>query len=91
MKSVFRFVGHLNTCFDLPAREPEPFYRPNRKRVTPYLTDSILLDKHEQELKELQWSGMPYYMARATILTKYAHTSEGLQRRALAAQEANRG
>lgn len=72
---------HLAECFALPTREPEPYYRPDKKRVTPYFADVVVLGDHDKELQELKANGVPPYLARVMVLVAYAHTQPSLERR----------
>ena len=82
MKDLFEPRQHLTSCFELPTREPEAFYRPDRKRVTPYLADVSVLIEHEKEVQALKASGVPHFLARAMVLVAYAHTKPSLEKRA---------
>jgi N-methylhydantoinase A/oxoprolinase/acetone carboxylase beta subunit len=78
---VFNQKRHLAKCFALPTREPEAYYRPDRKRVTPYVADVVVLGEHDKELQELKASGVPPYLARVMVLVAYAHTKPDLEKR----------
>ena len=81
VRTVFDPKRHLTNCLDLPARNPEPYYRPDRKRVTPYISDICVLRDHADEVEELKANGVPHYLARVMVLIDYAHTWEGIERR----------
>jgi hypothetical protein len=81
MEAVFDPKQHLATCFDLPTREPEPYYRPDRKQVPSYFAEVVVLGKHEQEFEELKRNGVPHYLARVMVLVAYAHTKPSLEKR----------
>lgn len=78
---MFNQKRHLAECFALPTREPEAYYRPDRKRVTPYVADVVVLNEHNKELQELKASGVPPYLARVMVLVAYAHTKPDLEKR----------
>jgi len=81
MEAVFDPKQHLATCFELPTRDPEPYYRPDRKRVPPYFAEVVLLGEHEKEFEELKRNGVPHYLARVMVLVAYAHTRPSLEKR----------
>jgi len=81
MEAVFDPKQHLAACFELPTREPEPYYRPDRKRVTPYFADICVLSDHEREFEELKRNGVPHHLARVMVLVAYAHTKPSLEKR----------
>jgi hypothetical protein len=81
MKAAFDPKRHLTNCLDLPARNPEPYYRPDRKRVPPYISDICVLRDHADEVEELKANGVPHYLARVMVLMDYADTWEGLAKR----------
>lgn len=81
MKAAFDPKRHLTNCLDLPARNPEPYYRPDRKRVPPYGSDIVVLRDHADEVEELKANGVPHHLARVMVLVDYAHTYEGLEKR----------
>jgi hypothetical protein len=84
--TVFDAKRHLTSCFKLPTRDPEPFYNPTRKKTLVYGHESGVLVKHEKELNELQREGVPFYTARALVLTTYADTYPELAKRVAEAQ-----
>ena len=81
MKSAFDPKRHLTNCFGLPARDPVPYYRPDRKQVPPYISDICVLRDHADEVEELKSDGVPHYLARVMVLMDYAHTAESIERR----------
>jgi hypothetical protein len=83
---VFDPKRHLNSCFELPARNPEPFYSLNRKH-RPYLDECAVLTSHEDEVEKLRREGVPFYLAQTLVLTAYAHTQPTLERRVKEAQK----
>ena len=72
---------HLASCFELPTRDPVPYYRPDRKQVPPYFADVCVLSDHEKEFETLKRSGVPHHLARAMVLVEYAHTKPSLEKR----------
>jgi hypothetical protein len=82
MKDAFDQKQHLAKCLALPARDPEPYYRPDRKRVPPYFSDIVVLRDHADEFDELKANGVPHHLARAMVLVDYAHTHESIEKRA---------
>ena len=81
MEAVFDPKRHLATCFELPTREPEPYYRPDRKRVPRCFAEVGVLCEREKEFEELKRSGVPHYLARVMVLVAYAHTRPSLEKR----------
>ena len=81
MKEVFDPKQHFANCLDLPTRNPKPYYRPSRKRVTPYLSDICVLQEHADGVEKLKESGVPHYLARVMVLIEYAHTWDYLEDR----------
>ena len=81
MEAVFDPKQHLATCFELPTREPEPYYRPDRKQVPSYFAEVVVLGKHEKEFDELKRKGVPHFLARVMVLVAYAHTKPSLEKR----------
>jgi hypothetical protein len=81
MKAAFEPKQHLENCLGLPARNPEPYYRPGKKERTRYLDECVLLTRHEEELEKLRGEGVPFYLAEALVLTAYAHTRPTLEKR----------
>ncbi len=81
MKAAFDPKRHLTNCLDLPARNPEPYYRPDRKKRTPYFDEAVILTKHSDEVKELKANGVPHYLAHIMVLINHAHTYESLEKR----------
>jgi hypothetical protein len=81
MKAAFDPERHLTNCLDLPARNPEPYYRPDRKQRTPYFDEAVILTKHSDEVKELKANGVPHYLAHIMVLINHAHTYESLEKR----------
>jgi len=81
MKAAFDPKRHLTNCLDLPARNQEPYYRPDRKRVPPYGSDIVVLRDHANEVEELKANGVPHYLARVMVLMEYADAYESLERR----------
>jgi hypothetical protein len=86
MKAVFDPKRHLANCFELPTRNPEPFYGLSRKN-RPYLDECVVLTRHEVELVKLRKDGVPFYLAQALVLETYAHTQPTLERRVKEAQK----
>lgn len=72
---------HLTSCWLLPTRAPESFYRPDRKRVTPHFSDVCVLVKHENEVQELKKKGVPHFLAEVMVLVAYSHTKPSLDQR----------
>ena len=81
MEAVFDTQKHLAICFELPAREPEAYYRPERKKRVPYFDECVVLTHHRGEVEELRKGGVPFYLAEALVLTAYAHTKPTLAKR----------
>lgn len=81
MEAVFDPKQHLATCFELPTRNPEPYYRPDRKRVPRCFAEVGVLCEREKEFTELKRSGVPHYLARVMVLVAYAHTRPSLEKR----------
>jgi hypothetical protein len=81
MEAVFDPKQHLATCFELPTRDPEPYYRPDRKRVPRCFAEVGVLCEREKEFEELKRSGVPHYLARVMVLVAYAHTRPSLEKR----------
>ncbi len=77
---------HLKNCFDLPAREPESYYNLKRKSNIRYFDDFVVLSNHEDEVKNLQAEGVPFYTAQVLVLNAYAHTKPSVARRVAEAQ-----
>ena len=84
--TVFDAKRHLTSCFELPTRDPEPYYNTKRKKTLVYGHECGVLVKHEEELNELQRQGVPFYTARALVLTAYADTYPELAKRVAEAQ-----
>ena len=78
---------HLMNCFELPTRNPEPFYGLTRKNRRPYLDECAVLTSHEAEVEELRSEGVPFYLAQTLVLTAYAHTRPTLEKRVKEAQK----
>ena len=87
MEAVFDPKQHLANCFDLQTREPEAYYRPDRKRVPPYGSDIVVLRNHADEVEELKANGVPHYLARVMVLMDYAHTYESIEKRVIEAAQ----
>ena len=81
MNAGFDLRRHLEDCLKLPARSPEPFYRPDKRHRTRYFDESIVLNEHSGEVERLRSVGVPFYLAEALVVTAYAHTQPTLQRR----------
>lgn len=81
MEAVFDPKQHLAACFDLPTRDPEPYYRPGKKHRTPYFDECSVLVKHKDEVEELRSRGVPYRLAESKVLEAYAHTEPTLEKR----------
>ena len=77
---------HLANCFELPTRNPEPFYGLNRKNRRPYLDECVVLTQHEAEVQKLRTEGVPFYLVQTLVLETYAHTQPTLERRVKEAQ-----
>ena len=86
MKAVFDAKQHLANCFELPTRNPEPFYGLNRNRQ-PYFDECAVLTHHEEEVGQLRREGVPFYLAQTMVLTAYAHTRPTLEKRVKEAQK----
>ena len=80
-RAVFDPKRHLTNCFELPTRNPEPYYNLKRKSTTPYFDEFTLLSEHEAEVKKLQAEGVPFYTARVLVLNAYAHTKPSVAKR----------
>jgi hypothetical protein len=87
MKTVFDPKQHLANCFELPTRDPEPFYGLNKKNRRPYLDECALLTRHGDEVGKLRREGVPFYLAQTLVLTTYAHTRPTLEKRIREAQK----
>jgi hypothetical protein len=85
--TVFDAKRHLTSCFELPTRDPEPYYNLKRKSTTPYFDEFTLLSDHEPEVKKLQAEGVPLYTARVLVLNAYAHTKPTVARRVAEAKK----
>lgn len=81
VRPVFDPKRHLANCFELPTRNPEPFYDLNRKKRRPYLDECAVLTQHEGEVEQLRREGVPFYLAQTLVLETYAHTRPTLERR----------
>jgi hypothetical protein len=81
MTATFDPKQHLINCLGLPSRNPETYYRPNRKQRTPYFDEAVVLTKHSDEVNELKNNGVPHYLAHIMVLINYAHTYESLEKR----------
>ena len=81
MEAVFDPKQHLATCFGLPTREPETYYRPGKTRRTRYLDECAVLVRHKGEVEELRSGGVPFYLAEALVVVAYAHTEPTLEKR----------
>lgn len=81
VRAVFDPKRHLTNCFELPTRNPEPFYDLNRKKRRPYLDECAVLTRHEAEVEQLRGEGVPFYLAQTLVLETYAHTRPTLERR----------
>ena len=81
MEAVFDPKQHLATCFELPTREPEPYYRPTRKTRIRHLDECGVIVRHKKEIEELRSRGVPYYLAESIVVTAYAHTEPTLEKR----------
>lgn len=78
---VFDPKRHLAACLELPARDPEPYYRPGKKRQARYFDECVVLVEHEAEVEQLRKEGVPFYLAKALVVTTYAHTLPRLEQR----------
>jgi hypothetical protein len=78
---MFDAKRHLASCLELPARAPEPYYRPGKKRRTPYFDECIVLTRHSAEVEKLKQGGVPFYLAAALVLREFAHTQPSLEKR----------
>ena len=78
---------HLTNCFELPTRNPEPFYGLTKKNRRPYLDECVVLTRHEAEVEKLRTEGVPLYLAQTLVLETYAHTQPTLERRVTEAQK----
>jgi hypothetical protein len=87
MRTVFDPKRHLTNCLELPARNPEPYYRPDRKKRLAYFDECAVLTRHEGEVEELRKGGVPFYLAEALVLTAYAHTKPTLAKRVAEARK----
>ena len=81
MEAVFDPKQHLATCFELPTREPEAYYRPGKTRRTPYFDECAVLVRHKGEVEKLRSGGVPFYLAEALVVVAYAHTEPTLEKR----------
>jgi len=81
VRTVFDAKRHLTSCFELPTRDPEPFYNLNRKQRRRYFDECVVLNDHSNEVDKLRRAGVPFYLAEALVLTTYAHTQPTLERR----------
>jgi len=86
MKAVFNLKRHLANCFELPTRNPEPFYGLSTKN-RPSLDECVVLTQHEAEVQKLRKDGVPFYLAQSLVLETYAHTQPTLERRVREAQK----
>lgn len=68
---MFDQKRHLEYCHQLPARDPESFWNPERKRVPPSIAEISLVSKHQDEVRELALSGVPNRLAKAIVFNKY--------------------
>jgi hypothetical protein len=78
---MFNAKKHLEECLELPARHPEPYYRPGKKKRTPYFDECIVLTRHSAEFEKLRREGMPFYLAAALVVREFAHTQPSLEKR----------
>ena len=78
---MFDSKQHLANCFQLQARNPEPFYNPSRLKRRPYFDECAVLGKHEAEVEQLRREGVPFYLAQTLVLEAYAHTRPSLEQR----------
>ena len=81
MEAVFDPKQHLANCFDLRAREPEAYYRPEKTRRTRYLDECAVLVRNKAEVEKLRSVGVPFYLAEALVVVAYAHTEATLEKR----------
>jgi hypothetical protein len=81
MKAAFDPERHLANCWDLPARNPEQYYRPERKQRTPHFDEAAILTRFSSEVKDLKADGVPNYLAHTMVLINHAHTYESLKKR----------
>ena len=86
-RAVFEPRRHLANCFELPTRNPEPYYRPERKKRLRYFDECVLLTEHEDEVSKLRKQGVPFYLAETLVLETYAHTRPTLEKRVKEAQK----
>lgn len=78
---MFDSKQHLANCFQLQARDPEPFYNPSRLKRLPYIDECAVLKLHETKVEQLRREGVPFYLAQTLVLEAYAHTRPSLERR----------
>jgi hypothetical protein len=78
---VFEPKRHLENCFGLPTREPEPYHRPTRQRKARYFDECFVLTQYEAEQKRLVAEGVPFYLAQAIVLTEYCAGHSRLEQR----------
>lgn len=78
---MFNAKQHLEDCLELPARDPESYYRPGKKKRTPYFDECIVLTRHSAEVEKLRREGMPFYLAAALVVREFAHTQPSLEKR----------
>lgn len=81
MKTVFDPKQHLASCFELTARNPEPFYDPKGLGRCRRFDECGVLYQHEDEVIQLRNQGAPLYLAQAIVLEAYAHTRPSLEKR----------
>lgn len=79
--AVFDRSRYLEECFALPARKPEQYWKPERKKVTPYIADISVLNRHEAEVEAFKGEGVPPYLARAMVLNMYCDKFDTLKQR----------
>ena len=78
---MFDQQHYLESCFELPTREPRPYWKPERKKVPPRIAEIALLTEHQNEVEALYSAGVPTYLARAMVLNKYCDSRETVNRR----------
>ena len=79
--NVFEPKRHLESCFGLATREPEPYHRPTRRKKLRHFDECFVLTQHEAEQKRLVAEGVPFYLAQAMVLTKFCTGHSRLEQR----------
>jgi hypothetical protein len=80
MDAVFDPLLHLAKCLELPTRDPEQYWRPEKKNRTRYLPACSILVRHQGEVEKLQKQGVPFYLAETLVVIAYAHTEPRLEK-----------